>query len=182
MYKLNTLSLIILLLLPGGKNKFWQEGNISTSYDASKIYKVAILPISVIDPTLEDRQDLKTLAYNQAILSFSAIGNLSLISKETVEQACNTLAFGATKISSSQYQELANYLNVDLLATCVLSKEKMNLLKNKEVGTIMATLQLIEPNKNNAIMYIGRGRSINPLSESNETETAVQQAVAGLKK
>ena len=62
-----------------------------------------------------------------------------------------------------------------------LSKDK-RIIKKKEVGTIMAFIQIFDVEANNIVIYSGKGRSINPLSETVEIEMAVEKAMDKLVK
>ncbi len=156
--------------------KFWSEANISSSYNSKKNYTVAILPVTSSDASLKDRNELMDAAYNQLSTILTGVKNFQTVNKETVLQACYKYAFGAGNINVSNYKQIATDINANLLVLVQLSKDKRT-IKKKEVGTIMAFIQFFDVEANNTVIYSGKGRSINPLSETVEIEMAVEKAM-----
>lgn len=158
----------------GYSQKYWEQSNISSNFDLTKNYKVAILPINSTNPSLLKLADL---AYNSITSELMACSKFQLLNKNLVQQAVNKFSFGISGLDASSYAELAKDLNVDILVLCDLSADKQT-IKKKEIGTVMAFVQFLDMKNNANVLYIGKARAINPLSAEAELELAIQKALS----
>jgi hypothetical protein len=109
------------------------------------------------------------------------VKNLSLVPIDAVKTACQTYAFGGGDISFANYADIAKNVGADVICTIELSKEKMT-IKGKEIGTVMAYIQLLDVSNNMMVLYTGKARSMNPISLEAEAELAIENALRRLKK
>jgi hypothetical protein len=130
---------------------------------------------------LQRESQLKTTAAKKTEVELMAVKNLSLIPFEAVKNACQTYAFGGGDVAYNNYADIAKNVGADVLCTIELSKEKMT-IKGKEIGTVMAYIQLLDVSNNMAVLYTGKARSMNPISLEAEAELAIENALKRLKK
>jgi len=161
--------------------KYWEQSNVSSSYSAQKNYKVGLLPVKMQDMELQKEAQLKSTAAKKTETELMGVKNLSLIPFEAVKNACQTYAFGGGDIAFNNYADIAKNVGADVLCTIELSKEKMT-IKGKEIGTVMAYIQLLDVSNNMAVLYTGKARSMNPISLEAECELAIENALKRLKK
>jgi hypothetical protein len=179
----NIILLVSFLLLGCSSfaQKFWEQSNVSSAYTTSKTYKVALLPVKMQDMELQKEAQLKSTAAKKTEMELMGVKNINLIPVEAVKSACNTYAFGGGDIAYNNYAELAKQLGADMICTVELSKEKMT-IKNSQIGTVMAYIQLLDVSNNMTVLYTGKARAMNPLSLEAETELAIENALKRLKK
>jgi hypothetical protein len=156
--------------------KYWEESNISGSFDVTKTYKIAILPIVSNDAETSGEENLMKLAYNEINIQLTGVKNLQVITKQVMEETVNTYRFGGGPLSSSNYPDVAKSLSADLLVYCELSRD-MGIVKKKEISTIMAYIQIFDVKNGMTAIYTSKARSINPLSKQSEVEIAVTKAL-----
>jgi len=160
--------------------KFWEQSNLSSSYDKNKTYRVAILNVETNDMELQQEVGLKNTARRQMMTELTGVSNFVMIPLAQIDEACKIHVFGGTSVSASDFPKIAKSLNADLFVTCELSKDKA-MIKRKEIGTVMAYIEVYDV-QNSTIIYTGKARSINPISLQVETEMAVQRALRKLLK
>jgi hypothetical protein len=176
MNKLTFILAFILSIQLGFSQKYWEQSNLSGSFDLKKNYKVAILPVI---STNADLQKLDNVAYNKIVTELMACSQFQLINKSQVQQSINKFSFGVSGLDAASYADLAKDLNADIIITCELSSDKQT-IKKKEVGTVMAFIQLLDMKNNGTIIYAGKARAMNPISQQSETEYAIQIALKKL--
>jgi hypothetical protein len=161
--------------------KYWEQSNVSSSYSAQKNYKVGLLPVKMLDMELQREAQLKSTAAKKTETELMGVKNLSLIPFEAIKSACQTYAFGGGDIAFNNYTDIAKNVGADVLCTIELSKEKMT-IKGKQIGTVMAYIQLLDVSNNMGVLYTGKARSMNPISLEAECELAIENALKRLKK
>jgi hypothetical protein len=161
--------------------KYWEQANVSSSYSVAENYKVAILPVKMQDMELQKEAQLKSTAAKKTEAELMGVKNLSLVPIDAVKTACQTYAFGGGDISFANYADIAKNVGADVICTIELSKEKMT-IKGKEIGTVMAYIQLLDVSNNMMVLYTGKARSMNPISLEAEAELAIENALRRLKK
>lgn len=159
--------------------KYWENSNISGSFDKTKTYKVAILPVISNDAELSGEAGLLTLAYNEISINLTGVSKFTVINKQLVEEAVNTYKFSGGSLNTSDYSLIAAKANADLLVYCELSRD-MNIVKKKEVSTVMAYIQLLDVKSDFTALYSGKARMLNPVSKQSEMEYAIRKALKKL--
>ena len=170
---------LILCFTYSFSQKYWEESNISTSFDAAKKYKVAILPIVSNDAETSGEENLLKLAYNEINIQLTGVANFQVVTKQKMDETVNLYRFGGGPVNSANYTDIAKALGVDLLVYCELSRD-MGIVKKKEISTIMAYLQIFDAKSDFTAVYTAKARSINPLSKQSEVELAVTKSLAKL--
>jgi hypothetical protein len=161
--------------------KYWEQSNVSSSYSAQKNYKVGLLPAKMLDMELQSEAQLKSTAAKKTETELMGVKNISMIPFEVVKSACKTYAFGGGDIAYNNYADIAKNVGADVLCTIELSKEKMT-IKGKQIGTVMAYIQLLDVSNSMGVLYTGKARSMNPISLEAECEMAIENALRRLKK
>jgi len=162
----------------GFSQKYWEQSNLSSSFDLTKSYRVAILPVT---STNMDLLKLENVSYNKITTELMACSKFQIINKNQVQQSINKFSYGVSGLNPNSYPELAKDLNADILLICELSSDKQ-LIKKKEIGTVLAYIQLLDMKNNATVVYSGKARAINPISAEAETEYAIQKALDKLVK
>jgi len=157
----------------GYSQKYWEQSNLSPNFDLTKNYRVAIIPITSLNMDLIKLADI---SYNKITTELMACSKFQLINKNQVQQSINKFSYGVSGLDPNSYAELAKDLNADILLVCELSSDKQ-IIKKKEIGTVMAYIQLLDMKNNATVVYVGKARAINPISTEAETEYAIQKAL-----
>jgi len=172
-----TLLIILFVSLTTFAQKFWEQSTLSAGFDVTKSYKVAILPVFSGNIELTGNKNIFDAVYNKINLELTASSKFQVLPKFAVEQAVNKFRYGSSvTIDPSKYNDLAKELKVDLLVICELSNDKQ-MIKKKEIGTVMAYIQVFNMKNEALVAYSGKARAINPISAEAEAEFAAQKAL-----
>jgi len=178
MKKISLLLTLILVSFFGFSQKYWEQSNLTPSFDLTKNYRVAIIPATSSNM---DLLKLSDITYNKITTELMACSKFQLLNKNQVQQSINKFSYGVSGIDPNSYGELAKDLNADILVICELSADKQ-MIKKKEIGTVLAYIQLLDMKNSATVVYAGKARAINPLSAEAECEFAIQKALNKLVK
>lgn len=170
---------LFLTLSFAQKGKYWENANYNSSFNFTKSYKIGILPVVLSEQAYDD-SELSKIAYNELEINLAGIPGYSLIPRDAMVKAVNIYRFGGGPVDISNYKDICDYTNVQLLVLCELSRD-LTIIKKKEISTVMATVHIFDAASDFMEVYIGKARALNPLSEQAETEIAVRNALNVLK-
>jgi hypothetical protein len=156
--------------------KFWSNCSVVGSYDFDKVRKVGILPVVSSETDLSG--DLYKVAMSELSVNLSGVSTFQVINNQVMEQTIRTYCFGGT-VALSCYPDICKNTGAELLVYCELSREP-NIIKKKEVQTVLAYIQIFDAANNYTAVYTAKARSLNPLSAQMELEGAIRKALEKL--
>lgn len=170
------LAVLTAFAVQAQKGKYWLNANTNSTFNFGQNYKVGILPIITNEPDMVG--SLSDLAMSEISVNLTGVSKFQLINTQVFKQAVSTNCY-AGQISVSCYPDICKATGAQLLVYCELSRD-MNIIKKKEVSTVMAYIQVFDASNDFTVVYTAKARSINPLSAQAEMEGAIRKALEGL--
>ncbi len=160
---------VAIVLLQSCSEKYVMDARISSSFDKSATYKLALMPVKMENLAGVDYKSFGNRAYNQTTLQMTGLSNINVISKSSVQSSVNKHAFGGQKnINFKTAKKVATDVGANLIAYCTISKEL-------EDGPLLAEVFIYDLNE--ITVYHGKARSINPVSDEGSMDFAIEKAM-----